>query len=639
MRKGRLGCWLLLLLLAIVGGITLWGAIRVGPVLADLYRSARELYALREEITGWPTAAERARVRRALKHIDRDVTDLVAFSRPLYPALRYAAPVPYLGPTVASIPNLLEAGSHATHALYLLTEVVLPALPEQPPDAMMDLVPPLLQRISQEDARLAEAQDQLDAAHASLSAVEAARLPSPLDAWLSRAQAWSAMGGDGIALMRLAPDVLGVSGPRTWLILALNNEELRPTGGFISAVGTLQVANGAIESITFEDSYAFYSREHRYSLAPPAMRTMLEAPILLLRDANWWPDGPTSARMVAKLYELERGTRVDGVVSLDLRAVQLVVDGLGGVRVGPKRTYLTGDTILPYLYKAWANPTSPEGESQVYEEGWWKERKRFVDDLKNAILTRVFQQPGAIPWTHLVRKTWQALHERHITIVALTNAHSRRIIAQRGWDAALRPGKGDYLRVTDTNVGFNKANAKVIRRVEYTVDLRSDAPESTLVITYQHTSRAPVVRCLHLAYYGTTYEEMQDRCYWNFLRVARPRDTTILDVTGLQTDTIRIGFGDAGTREVAGLMTLLPGQTHTVTIRSTVPRRPDGDVYTLRVQKQPGTANTPITLHIMTARGTRSLAFSLDTDVDIRFDLRRQTFTIRPTYPLKPGSP
>ena len=39
-------------------------------------------------------------------------------------------------------------------------------------------------------------------------------------------------------LLQLAPVVLGLNGPRTYLILVQNEDELRATGGYITAAGT-----------------------------------------------------------------------------------------------------------------------------------------------------------------------------------------------------------------------------------------------------------------------------------------------------------------------------------------------------------------------------------------------------------------
>ena len=57
------------------------------------------------------------------------------------------------------------------------------------------------------------------------------------------------------------------------------------------------------------------------------------AGILMLRDANWWPDFPTSARAVNGLYEQDTGRKVDGVVAIDLYTLELLLRALGPVQV------------------------------------------------------------------------------------------------------------------------------------------------------------------------------------------------------------------------------------------------------------------------------------------------------------------
>src|SRR5713226_6254718 len=44
-------------------------------------------------------------------------------------------------------------------------------------------------------------------------------------------------GQEVAALLQLAPEVLGLNGPKTYLILVQNEDELRPTGGYITAAG------------------------------------------------------------------------------------------------------------------------------------------------------------------------------------------------------------------------------------------------------------------------------------------------------------------------------------------------------------------------------------------------------------------
>jgi hypothetical protein len=96
---------------------------------------------------------------------------------------------------------------------------------------------------------------------------------------------------DGAAL--LAP--MG----RTYLILAQNSDELRATGGFISAAGVVRLENGRITDMKLTDSYAVDDLDQPHPLAPGPLAEQMGAQILLLRDSNWSPDFPASAEVAS----------------------------------------------------------------------------------------------------------------------------------------------------------------------------------------------------------------------------------------------------------------------------------------------------------------------------------------------------
>ncbi|MCX6023615.1 MAG: DUF4012 domain-containing protein, partial [Chloroflexi bacterium] len=92
-------------------------------------------------------------------------------------------------------------------------------------------------------AGLSEGAPHLIRAEAALLEVEAARrliprvndsrlqrLLAQADTYLPRVQA-------GVRAALAAPAMLGLDGPRTYLVLGQNNDELRPTGGFIGTAG------------------------------------------------------------------------------------------------------------------------------------------------------------------------------------------------------------------------------------------------------------------------------------------------------------------------------------------------------------------------------------------------------------------
>ncbi len=87
------------------------------------------------------------------------------------------------------------------------------------------------------NARLAQA--------AALRAEVQGPLHPRLEGLLAQVDA-AAPGPDGLAGRAGCAALLGQDGPRTYLILAQNNHELRPTGGFISGAGFVRLAGGRL---------------------------------------------------------------------------------------------------------------------------------------------------------------------------------------------------------------------------------------------------------------------------------------------------------------------------------------------------------------------------------------------------------
>ena len=114
--------------------------------------------------------------------------------------------------------------------------------------------------------------------------------------------------------------MLGANGPRTYLILAQNNHELRGTGGFISTIGFVRLEGGRITELNLVDSYAVDNFEQPHPQPPPALSERMGAQLLLLRDSNWSPDFPTTAQVARALYEQDKGLATDGAIALDLEA-------------------------------------------------------------------------------------------------------------------------------------------------------------------------------------------------------------------------------------------------------------------------------------------------------------------------------
>src|SRR5205807_6191009 len=73
-------------------------------------------------------------------------------------------------------------------------------------------------------------------------------------------------------LLGVASWVLGVDGPRTFLVQTMDRAELRPTGGFTGQYGELHIDGGRISPFTLRDiSLVEYADNNpTYGQLPPA---------------------------------------------------------------------------------------------------------------------------------------------------------------------------------------------------------------------------------------------------------------------------------------------------------------------------------------------------------------------------------
>lgn len=517
--------------------------------------------------------------------------------------------LPKIGGDLRAVPHLLIVADGLTEAGVLGCDAMEPALEAfgGGNDAAAGLSPERVTRLlSEERASLDEARMAVERAQSAWAQVDREGL-SP---WVAEKTALLERGlpllQAGLSAAIFVPDLLGVNEPRTYLVMALNEDELRATGGFISGVGEVRLEAGQLISMTFRDSYAVDDFKQPYPEPPEPVRRFMGIGLWVFRDSNWSPDFPTSARQAIALYRPGYPVTVDGVIALDQRAVQELVSAVGPLSLEGVEEPVTGEGFVDYIRQAWA---PEDGE---IEGGWWKQRKSFMGSVAEAMWQRV--QSGGVDYGALARTLLRLLDEKHV-LIYVEHPDAAALLAERNWDGALRSGPGDFLMVLDTNMGYNKVNPKVQERIVYQVDLAQSPPQAMLTLVYTHTGTVDVP-CEQAPQYGKVYEDMMERCYWDYVRVYMPQGSRLLDATRITVagDSLLSGevyTGDVAARkadegpwltlEVLGLVP--PSTTQTRSFTWTLPIdvvkwQGYGGRYSLRVQKQPGTSSHPLIVEI-----------------------------------------
>jgi len=263
--------------------------------------------------------------------------------------------LPSVGPTLAAAPELVAAGESLLDAGLTVWDVL-----ETPLVSLLsgelpaqEAIASLCQRIEAQGAEFERASARAREGLAAIESLDATRLLPRLGEPLARVQPvlpLVAAGFDGLALL---PELLGPDGERTYLLLAQNNEELRATGGFISSIGVLSLSRGLPGSVTFQDSYTIENWDKPHPDPPEPLRKHMGLDLWVTRDANWWPDYPTSARAVAALYTLNQERPVHGVVALDMTAAVRLVETLVPLAL-PDGTRLEAGEVEDAFRRSWS---------------------------------------------------------------------------------------------------------------------------------------------------------------------------------------------------------------------------------------------------------------------------------------------
>ncbi len=588
----------------IVAGIALVVVVVVGIWAARVYGTARSLLGRLPEaqalLAGNPLKADPAAAGRLVRGVRADVTALKRQAGWLAPVGPLFGWVPKVGPLLREAPELLVMGDTLTElgvvfwddVAFLMT---LMRADVPPTEALALALPKFAEDAPQAQPLLAQAQ-------AAYESVDVTDFPQRLQKPLALLGEGLPLLSDSLATLEALPWLLGLDGERTYLLLVLNEDELRAGGGFISGVGELHVSGGKLSGMTFMDSYRADDFSFPYPDPPDWLRSYMGIDLLVFRDSNWSPDFPTAARQAVALYHPKHTVEVDGVVAVDQQAARRLVDALGPLAVEGSDEPVTGATLLDYVYRTWA-PEDGDLSGQ-----WWAQRKAFMGKLAAAAMARL--SSGNVDFTELAQAGLAMIEQKHL-LVYFEEERLETFLRAQGWDGGLPDPAGDTVMIVEANVGYNKASPKIQRAYTYTVDLTGPAPQAQVTLAYTHTS-AVDIDCKYEARYDATYVQMQDRCYWAHLRVYAPAGAQLKTSSRHPIPAAQLATGNAwpgeaqqsdapeGPWTVLSQAFLMPtaartAVTFTYTLPVTVLQETGGGVLTYRLTwpKQPGIAPAP----------------------------------------------
>lgn len=544
----------------------------------------------------------------------------------------YLGWIPKYGGDLSQTPDLLELAIQLSITGDEAFQAVAPSIiTSNTSDSSLKILD-LLSNLKDGSSRLLVAQSALSSARATRQRIDSNRLSPRLqnllndkiDPYLLSIQS-SFPVDDVLAMARLAPRLLGSvgNGPQNYLLMVQNEDELRSTGGFFSAVGLLVVENGKIVNLSFESTELVDDLSRPYPSAPWQLDEYMMADMLLLRDANWFTDFPTTVEWVRFLYAYTRTQSIQGVIAIDQNVLVEILRHIGALRVEGETEEISSDNILQYMRTA-KEQTPPEGISRL---DW--DRKKFISRLASPLLKKLMACDSET-YQALINKFIQLLDEKHV-LLFVDDPEMKDLLIRRGWDGSvLSKQNSDFLMVVDNNVGFNKTYAVMNVSQDYSIDL-SNLERPVATTTIKHTNNAVgSIECIQRrsALPNESKDELDYRindCYWSYLRIYTPADTKMISSTPHQipaplplreqeiparTDILNEGIPGI---QVFGTLFVVPTSQSLETSftyqlpSSVVTYNADKATwtYTLNIQKQPGTKAIPLSISLKLPHGMK----------------------------------
>jgi len=522
--------------------------------------------------------------------------------------------IPYVGIQLKAVDELLIAGINLTESgekvVLLIDDIISPLANESityaniTPQQKKDI----LNKIVASEDLLYEVQDQIDEASEAIDAIPEEKLVkqlregiAPLKEYLPQVKR---MIDNTLPMLRVIPKVVGFEESKTYLFLLQNNNELRPTGGFIGTYGILKLQDGEI--VTFDtDNVYNLDRAPQYIIQEPSPEPIakyLEQPYVSLRDVNWAPDFPTTAEKAMYMYhedyriwqELkESGQPVVG--ELDIEIIELIpyepeLDGVIAMtpEVMEGLLELTGPIVVEGRMFS-ADNFQDELEYIVGRE--YKEldipiseRKEIIKKLADHVILKLMSMPFH-KITDVLEVGFDALDEKQVLMYS-TDAELQDLILERNWGGEIIQTENDYLMVVDSNLASLKTDQFVEREIEYTLEWQGNDLIANVSITYQNNA-------------DFTWRSSRLRSY---TRVYVPQGSVLLNHNGaMEDDKVKDPEGTPGEVKVAdefgktyfgAFISIEPHEIGVLSFEYKLPQRIKDQItngnYQLLVQKQPG---------------------------------------------------
>lgn len=401
------------------------------------------------------------------------------------------------------------------------------------------------------------------------------------------------------------PRVLGYDQPQSYLTLFLNNDEIRPGGGFIGSYALVKLDKGKIiEFVSGASEKLDFSAPKEFVIKPPEpISTYLKVSGWFFRDSNWSPDFPSSAQKSLWFYEQEGGLgkeSIDGVIGITPSLVEEVLKLTGPIIVNGKEFTAQNFTenLEYHVEKGFREEGKPAGE-----------RKAILADLGKELIGKL-EKTALFRWRELWNLFLRLSAERQVMIWS-KNQELQEWLTERDWAGEVKLLSGDFLMVVDSNLASLKTDPTVKKSVRYELRQENGRLRAKVTATYEHNG----------------WFDWRTTRFRTYTRLYAPDGSRLIASNGFIKDKKPAKAEESkelGKTVWGGFISIEPKETKTLVWEYYLPEKINQDLkkglYTLFVQKQLGSLNVGLTLDMnfdKKVKGTQSNRYAWQGDLTV----------------------
>ena len=280
------------------------------------------------------------------------------------------------------------------------------------------------------------------------------------------------------------PRIFGVYQPTKVLVLLQNNNELRPTGGFMGSYATFTIDKFKINYFRTYDIYDADGHVPNYVTPPEAIQTAFQLGSWRLRDANWDPDFPQSAKTILWFLEQAGIETPEILAAVNLSAVEKLFNIL------PHDLYLSDYDLNVSADTLW-DIAQQHSQSDFFPGS--KQKKVFIYDLSKELINE-FTKLSIANKVKFVSTLTGIFKDKDVQVYSV-NSEIQKTFSDLGWDGSLKKSicpeliplcTPERIEIVEANLGSNKSNCCVTRKVKLEVEKNGQDINHKLKITFSN---------------------------------------------------------------------------------------------------------------------------------------------------------